>query len=141
MQIYLTPGQSVSLRLNATVFNNGAIGRRVVVIAVGARPILAPGWSGSARTDLALIDCDVHQTVKKVDDLFPYLPRVYREQVRSRASASRLRLLQRRQATPPAPTWPRLRRDWPSTTGASAATTTSGCASSTSTSGTSTRRC
>ena len=40
-------------------------GRRVVAIRVGARPILAPGWSGAAHTDIALIDCDVHQTVDK----------------------------------------------------------------------------
>jgi len=48
---------------------------------LGARPITAPGWTGRARTDLALIDCDVHQSIKRSEDLFPYLPRVYREQV------------------------------------------------------------
>ncbi len=47
---------------------------------VGARPITAPGWSGQPGTDRMLIDCDVHQSIKKPDDLFPYLPRVYREQ-------------------------------------------------------------
>jgi uncharacterized protein len=31
---------------------------------------------------MALIDCDVHQIIKAPDDLFPYLPRVYREQAR-----------------------------------------------------------
>ncbi len=46
----------------------------------GARPIKAPGWSGGAHTDLALIDCDVHQVVEKLDQLIPYLPRVYRQQ-------------------------------------------------------------
>ena len=57
-------------------------GRRVVVIAVGAHPILAPGWSGKEHTDLALVDCDVHQTVEKMDDLIPYMSRVYGQQAR-----------------------------------------------------------
>jgi predicted TIM-barrel fold metal-dependent hydrolase len=48
----------------------------------GARPVTAPGWSGQPRTDVALIDCDVHQSIKTPEDLFPYLPRVYREQAR-----------------------------------------------------------
>jgi predicted TIM-barrel fold metal-dependent hydrolase len=52
----------------------------VVAIAVGARPIRAPGWSGGARADIALVDCDVHQTVSKLDDLIPYMSRVYRQQ-------------------------------------------------------------
>src|SRR5262245_65783586 len=47
----------------------------------GARPVTAPGWTDQPKTDLTLIDCDVHHKVKKVDELFPYLPRVYREQV------------------------------------------------------------
>ncbi|MGH2559887.1 MAG: amidohydrolase family protein [Thermomicrobiales bacterium] len=51
-----------------------------MAIAVGSRPIQAPGWSGGAHTDLALVDCDIHQTVSKLDDLIPYLPRVYRQQ-------------------------------------------------------------
>jgi predicted TIM-barrel fold metal-dependent hydrolase len=52
----------------------------VVATAVGARPILAPGWSGGARTDVALVDCDVHQSVGKLDDLIPYMSRVYAQQ-------------------------------------------------------------
>src|SRR5688572_20461726 len=55
-------------------------GRSVMAIALGARPILAPGWSGGAHTDIALVDCDVHQTVSKLDDLIPYMSRVYRQQ-------------------------------------------------------------
>ena len=51
-----------------------------MAVAVGARPILAPGWSGGLHADLALVDCDVHQTVSKLDDLIPYMPRVYRQQ-------------------------------------------------------------
>ena len=51
-----------------------------MAMAVGARPIKAPGWSGGTRTDLALVDCDVHQTVQKPEDLLPYLSRVYRQQ-------------------------------------------------------------
>jgi predicted TIM-barrel fold metal-dependent hydrolase len=52
-----------------------------MVMTAGARPIKAPGWSGKPRTDVALIDCDVHQSIKQPEDLHPYLPRVYREQL------------------------------------------------------------
>jgi len=52
-----------------------------MTIQVGARPITAPGWTGQPRTDLTLFDCDVHQSIEKPEDLFPYLPRVYREQI------------------------------------------------------------
>jgi uncharacterized protein len=52
-----------------------------MTIMQGARPITAPGWSGGPRLDVGLVDCDIHQTIAKQDDLFPYLPRVYREQV------------------------------------------------------------
>lgn len=48
---------------------------------VGSRPIKAPGWSGGPGTDLVLFDCDVHQSIKQPEDLYPYLPRVYREQI------------------------------------------------------------
>lgn len=48
---------------------------------IGNRPITAPAWTGQPRTDLALIDCDVHQIIRSQDDLYPYLPRLYREQV------------------------------------------------------------
>ncbi|HEV7214399.1 MAG TPA: amidohydrolase family protein [Chloroflexota bacterium] len=41
----------------------------------------APGWTGKPRTDLALIDCDLHQSIKKPEDLFPYLPAVYKQQI------------------------------------------------------------
>ena len=51
-----------------------------MAMAVGARPIKAPGWSGGAHTDLALVDCDVHQTVSAPEELLPYLSRVYRQQ-------------------------------------------------------------
>src|ERR1700694_633738 len=47
----------------------------------GAGLVTAPGWTGRPRTDLALIDCDIHQTISKPEDLHPYLPRVYREQL------------------------------------------------------------
>ena len=52
-----------------------------MTIMQGARPITAPGWTGKPKTDLALIDCDVHHNIKQTEDLYPYLPRVYREQV------------------------------------------------------------
>src|SRR6478752_4053519 len=51
-----------------------------MAIAVGARPIMAPGWSGGPHTDLALVDCDVHQTVANMTDLIPYMSRVYAQQ-------------------------------------------------------------
>ena len=50
-------------------------------IELGARPVTAPGWTGKPRTDLALIDCDIHHTIGKPDDLYPHLPRLYRERV------------------------------------------------------------
>lgn len=50
-------------------------------IELGARPVTAPGWTGKPRTDIALIDCDIHHTIGKPDDLYPYLPRLYRERV------------------------------------------------------------
>jgi predicted TIM-barrel fold metal-dependent hydrolase len=52
------------------------------MVATGARPIKAPGWSGGAHTDIALVDCDVHQTVEKLDDLIPYMSRVYAQQAK-----------------------------------------------------------
>ncbi|MGI8913868.1 MAG: amidohydrolase family protein [Chloroflexota bacterium] len=52
-----------------------------MVTMLGTRPVQAPGWTGKPRTDLALIDCDVHQTIKKPEDLFPYLTAVYKQQI------------------------------------------------------------
>jgi len=52
-----------------------------MVTMIGTRPVKAPGWTGKPRTDLALIDCDVHQTIKKPEDLFPYLSAVYKQQI------------------------------------------------------------
>jgi predicted TIM-barrel fold metal-dependent hydrolase len=52
-----------------------------MVTVPGARPITAPGWTGQPRLDLGLVDCDVHQGIKQPEDLYPYLPRVYREQM------------------------------------------------------------
>jgi predicted TIM-barrel fold metal-dependent hydrolase len=49
--------------------------------AIGARPIAAPGWTGQPRTDVAIVDCDVHQSLTKNEDLLPYLSRVYQERV------------------------------------------------------------
>lgn len=45
-----------------------------------ARPITAPGWTGESRAGVALVDCDVHQGTSKIEELFPYMPRVYRRQ-------------------------------------------------------------
>jgi predicted TIM-barrel fold metal-dependent hydrolase len=52
-----------------------------MTIMQGARPITAPGWTGQPRLQVGLVDCDIHQSIKKQEDLFPYLPRVYREQI------------------------------------------------------------
>ncbi len=52
-----------------------------MVTMPGARPITAPGWTGQPRLQVGLVDCDVHQGIEKPDDLHPYLPRVYREQL------------------------------------------------------------
>src|SRR4051812_38419724 len=52
-----------------------------MVALSGARPITAPGWTGQPRTDLGLVDCDVHQIIKSQEDLFPYLPRLYKQQI------------------------------------------------------------
>jgi predicted TIM-barrel fold metal-dependent hydrolase len=48
---------------------------------VGTQPVTAPGWTGKPRAGIALIDCDVHQIISQPDDLYPYLPGVYRELV------------------------------------------------------------
>ena len=53
-----------------------------MVMVEGGRPVTAPGWTGQPRTDIALVDCDIHHKTNKPDDLHPYLPRVYREQTK-----------------------------------------------------------
>lgn len=47
----------------------------------GTRIVTAPGWTGQPRLDIGLVDCDVHQVIKQPEELFPYLPRVYKEQI------------------------------------------------------------
>ncbi|MFZ0218078.1 MAG: amidohydrolase family protein [Candidatus Dormiibacterota bacterium] len=51
-----------------------------MAIREGARPVTAPGWTSEPRTGVALVDCDVHQGTREIAQLFPYLPRVYRQQ-------------------------------------------------------------
>lgn len=46
----------------------------------GMQPITAPSWTAQPKQGIAFIDCDVHQLLVKLDDLIPYLPRVYQEQ-------------------------------------------------------------
>jgi len=48
--------------------------------STGGQPVTAPGWTGEPNTDIAVIDCDVHHSLKSQDDLLSYLPLVYREQ-------------------------------------------------------------
>jgi hypothetical protein len=50
-------------------------------IRPGARPLSAPGWTAQPRDDIALIDCDVHQTISGPEVLYPYLSSVYREHI------------------------------------------------------------
>ena len=45
----------------------------------GTQPVTAPGWTAKPTAGIAIIDCDVHQNVTKLEDLLPYLPRIYRE--------------------------------------------------------------
>lgn len=47
----------------------------------GTRIITAPGWTGQPRLDVGLIDCDVHQVINGPEDLYPYLPRIYKQQL------------------------------------------------------------
>ncbi|MGN6700495.1 MAG: amidohydrolase family protein [Thermomicrobiales bacterium] len=47
----------------------------------GTQIITAPGWTGQPRLAIGLIDCDVHQVIKSPEELYPYLPRVYKEQL------------------------------------------------------------
>ncbi len=51
------------------------------MVVAGAQPITAPGWTGQPKQDIAVIDCDVHHSLPKQDDLIPYLSRVYQERV------------------------------------------------------------
>ncbi len=53
-----------------------------MVTMPGARPITAPGWTGQPRLDLGLVDCDVHQIITSPEDLHPYLPQIYKQQLR-----------------------------------------------------------
>jgi predicted TIM-barrel fold metal-dependent hydrolase len=48
---------------------------------LGGRPVTAPGWTGEPRQEVAIVDCDIHHSVSKNEELLPYLPRVYRERV------------------------------------------------------------
>ena len=40
-----------------------------------------PAAPGSHGQPLLIVDCDIHEVVKSHKDLFPYLPKVYREQI------------------------------------------------------------
>ena len=46
---------------------------------VGATPVVAPGWTGDPKRDVAIIDCDVHHNISKPEDLLPYLSKPYQE--------------------------------------------------------------
>jgi predicted TIM-barrel fold metal-dependent hydrolase len=48
---------------------------------LGARPVTAPGWTGQPRQGVAIVDCDIHHSVSKNEDLIPYLSRAYQERV------------------------------------------------------------
>lgn len=46
---------------------------------LGASPISAPGWTAKKRSEVALVDSDVHHNFKSVSDLMPYLPKFYQD--------------------------------------------------------------
>ena len=46
--------------------------------------------SKPAPAKIRLVDCDVHHTVEKPDDLFPYLPRHYVEYIKDLCVQQRL---------------------------------------------------
>ena len=46
---------------------------------VGATPVVAPGWTGDPKRDVAIIDCDIHHNISRHEDLLPYLPKPYQE--------------------------------------------------------------
>jgi predicted TIM-barrel fold metal-dependent hydrolase len=48
---------------------------------VGEGSITASKWRAQHPLDFQVIDCDVHQTVRDLSDLLPYLSRLYREHV------------------------------------------------------------
>lgn len=49
--------------------------------ALASQPVLATSWRDYVAERVAVVDCDVHQIVRDFDQLLPYLPRYYREQV------------------------------------------------------------
>src|SRR3954464_6103955 len=55
-RVYAVPDRSYDWIHRQSGSTQKVFGRRAVVIAVGAHPILAPGWSGKAHTDIALVD-------------------------------------------------------------------------------------
>jgi predicted TIM-barrel fold metal-dependent hydrolase len=64
-----------------TLAFRGDIKKEDYMAAPGAGLVTAPGWTAQAKQDLTLIDSDIHQTISKPDDLYPYMPEVYREQM------------------------------------------------------------
>jgi len=48
---------------------------------LASQPVLAASWRTYVADRVAVVDCDVHQIVRDFDQLLPYLPRYYREQV------------------------------------------------------------
>jgi len=42
---------------------------------------MAAGWREHFSSQMAVVDCDVHQIVRQLDDLIPYLPLRFREEV------------------------------------------------------------
>ena len=53
------------------------------------RPLEMPD-SGS-KIETGLIDCDIHHTIREVADLFPYLPRNWREYIEQTQNALSVR--------------------------------------------------
>ena len=46
---------------------------------IGAAPIAAPGWTARKESAFRLVDCDVHHSLEKPEQLLPYLSKVHQE--------------------------------------------------------------
>ncbi len=48
----------------------------------GSTPVTAPERRSESDTDVGLIDCDVHHSLKNLDELLPYLSAPFQRQVK-----------------------------------------------------------
>lgn len=45
----------------------------------GAAPIAAPGWTAQKETGVRIVDCDVHHSFERAEQLLPYLSKFHQE--------------------------------------------------------------